>query len=77
MSARKETYFVFPLANSWMLSTESELEAWGPYPTKARAVRMARAFAKINQPSEVIVRSNGSERILEHTGGKRATPPTG
>jgi hypothetical protein len=55
MSARKEIYFVFPMENLWMVSCESELEAWGPYPSRAEALRMARAVAEVNPPSEVLL----------------------
>jgi hypothetical protein len=68
MSARKETYFVFPLDEMWMVSAEGEFEAWGPYNTSAEAVRVAKNVAKANLPSEVLLRGANGRWQVKYSG---------
>jgi len=78
MPAGKETYYVFPLEDFWMVSCASEFEAWGPYPSRAEALRIAKAVAKANPPSEVWLRGNdGRWQLKVSEGGSSGAQASG
>jgi hypothetical protein len=75
---KRKTYDVSPVGNgSWAVKARGGQRASAVESNKTDAVEKARAFAKVQQPSQVVIRRQDGSSQIEYTYKDDPCPPKG